>query len=129
MNNFNINIDEYFALIQQKILDKDFTIKEFLSKPEQTISVYLEAVNYMMYEFSDDHNDNRQIFPYIIVPNNVDWDFTTITLKEFINFLARNKSKTIVNVEISDVLNALPTEGSPKVEVTEDDFWNDFLNS
>ena len=105
MNKNNLTIDEYFTLIQKKILEKDFTILNLTSNPESIISVYLETINYMMFEYSKDHNDERQLFPYIIVPNDTDWNFTSITLKEFINFLARNKSKTIVNVDISDKLN------------------------
>jgi len=110
--NYNLTLDEYFSLIQQKIKDKDFTIKVFTSKPDKTISVYLEAVNYLMYEYSDDHNDTRQIFPYILIPNNVDWDFTSITLSEFIKFLARNKSKKILKINISEFLNNLENSNS-----------------
>ena len=127
MNNYNLNIDEYFKLIQKKILEKDFTILNLTSNPETTISVYLEAVNYMMFEYSDDHNDERQIFPYIIVPNDTDWDFTSITLKEFINFLARNKSKTIVNVEISDILNNSKSSNIEETDETDEEsdaFWS-----
>jgi len=119
MNNYNLNIDEYFSLIQQKIKDKDFKILELTSKPESTISVYLEAVNYLMYEFSQDHGDERQIFPYIIVPNDTDWDFTSITLKEFIIFLARNKSKNIETIKIIE--ENIEKKSEKKSE--EDDFW------
>ena len=103
MNNFNLNINQYFSLIQEKILKKDFKILKLTSEPDKEISVYLESVNYMMYEFSDDNKDPRKIFPYIIVPNDVDWDFTTITLKEFINFLAQNKSKTIEMIDTKNI--------------------------
>ncbi len=103
MNNFNLSISQYFDLIQQKIKAKDFKILKLTSEPEKEISVYLESVNYMMYEFSEDHNDKRQLFPYIIVPNDVDWDFTQITLKEFINFLAKNKSKTIEMIDTKNI--------------------------
>ena len=104
MNNYNLTLDEYFSLIQQKIKDKDFTLKVFTTKPDVKISVYLEAVNYLMYEYSNDHNDTRQIFPYILIPNDTDWDFTSISLQEFIEFLARNKSKEIINIDISEFL-------------------------
>jgi hypothetical protein len=102
-NNYTLNITQYFSLIQEKILKKDFKILKLTSEPDKEISVYLESVNYMMYEFSEDHNDKRQLFPYIIVPNDVDWDFTTITLKEFINFLAQNKSKTIEMIDTKNI--------------------------
>jgi len=35
--------------------------------------------------------------------NDVDWDFTTITLKEFINFLDKNKSKTIEMIDTKNI--------------------------
>ena len=102
-NNFSLNIDQYFSLIQKKIKEKDFKVLKLTSEPEKEISVYLESVNYMMYEFSDDNKDPRKIFPYIIVPNDVDWDFTSISLKEFITFLAQNKSKTIEMIDTNDI--------------------------
>jgi len=125
MNNFNLNIDEYFSLIQQKIKDKDFKILELTSKPESTISVYLESVNYLMYEFAQDHGDERQIFPYIIIPNDTDWDFTTITLKQFINFLARNKSKEIINTNTDNIEYINCTESSDDNVSDVDEFWLD----
>jgi len=102
-NNYELTISQYFSLIQEKILNKDFKILKLTSEPEKEISVYLEAVNYMMYEFSDDHNDTRQLFPYIIIPNNTEWDFTTISLKEFINFLAKNKSTKIEMIDTNNI--------------------------
>lgn len=102
-NNYTLTIDQYFSLIQQKIKDKDFKIQKITSEPASTISIYLEAVNYMMYEFSQDHEDKRQLFPYIIVPNNTDWDFTKISLKDFIKFLAENKSKEIETIDTKDI--------------------------
>jgi len=63
MNNYTLTITQYFDLIQKKIKDKDFKILE----PDKEISVYLESVNYMMYEFSEDHNDKMQLFPYGII--------------------------------------------------------------
>jgi hypothetical protein len=102
-NNYYLNITQYFSLIQEKILKKDFKILKLTSDPDKEISVYLESVNYMMYEFSEDHNDKRQLFTYIIVPNDVDWDFTKITLKDFIIFLANNKSKTIEMVDTKNI--------------------------
>jgi len=119
-NNYNLTIDEYFSLIQQKIRDNDFTILEISKKPEQEISVYLESVNYFLYEYSQDHDDNRQIFPYIITPNKVDWDFTSITINEFIQFLARNKSKKIETVIIKNQ-NNLTEINDNSTEI--DDFW------
>jgi hypothetical protein len=120
-NNYTLNITQYFSLIQEKILKKDFKILKLTSEPEKEISVYLESVNYMMYEFSEDHNDSRQLFPYVIIPNDVDFDFTTITLKEFINFLAQNKSKTIEMIDTKniDIITEIKEE-----EEELDDFWN-----
>ena len=108
-----------YGEVDYKIKGKDFKILKLTSERETSISVYLEAVNYMMYEFSDDNKDSRQLFPYIIIPNDVDWDFTSITLKEFINFLAKNKSKTIEMIDT----NNIEFVSEPETKKL-DDFWD-----
>jgi hypothetical protein len=118
-NNNEPNITQYFSLIQEKILKKDFKILKLTSEPDKEISVYLESINYMMYEFSDDHKDTRQLFPYVIIPNDVDFDFTTISLKEFINFLAKNKS---TKIEMIDTKNIEYIKEETEEEL--DEFWN-----
>lgn len=92
---------EYFHLIQEKIINKDFIILEINEKPTGEKSVYLESINYMMWEWCDDNNDKRtHIFDYIIKPNNVDYDFTSVKFEDFIKFLSQEKSKEVVMVNL-----------------------------
>jgi hypothetical protein len=97
------DLNQDFLLIQKKIKNKNFKIKISSSKPKSNISIYLESVNYMMYKFSIDHNDFRQIFPYIIIPDNIDLNLSKITLSEFIKFLSNNKSTKIEMIDINDI--------------------------
>ena len=91
-----MDLTQYFKIIQTKIKNKDFTILEINSKPSGNLSVFLESINYMMWEWCDDHKDTRtHIFDYIIIPNDVDFDFTTISFKDFMLFLTKEKSKMI----------------------------------
>ena len=123
-NNFSLNIDQYFSLIQKKIKEKDFKVLKLTSEPGKDISVYLESVNYMMYEFSHDHKDQRNIFPYIIIPNDTDWDFTKITLKEFITFLSKNKSKTIEIIDTKNITYINDVSIKNKEIDSIDSFWD-----
>lgn len=126
MNNYELTISEYFSLVQEKIKSKDFKILKINSLPKEEISVFLESVNYMMWEWSDDHKDEREYFDYIIIPNETDWDFTSIQLNEFLTFLSNNKSKEILNVDIKNI--EIVSEIEEKDEL--DDFWssNEYLN-
>lgn len=96
-----MSLIEYFNLIQEKIKNKDFTILEINEKPTGEKSVYLESINYMMWEWCDDHNDTRtHIFDYILKPNDVDYDFTSLSFIDFIKFLSQGKSKEVVMVNL-----------------------------
>ena len=116
LNQYNLTLQEYFSFVKEKIVNKDFKILTFNSLPKDEISVYLESINFLMYEWAEDNKDTRQYFDYIIKPNNTDWDFTSITFEEFIEFLGKNKSKEIVMVDISDIEIYNPDEDI-------DDFW------
>lgn len=97
-------MEEYFKLIQEKIRNKDFTILEINKKPDGEISVFLETINYMMWEYADDHNDTRtHIFDYVIIPNDVDFDFTTISFTDFITFLSSEKSTKIEMIDVDNI--------------------------
>jgi len=99
--NDNLTLDEYFGLVQNKIRNGEFEILKITTLPDNEIFVYLEAVNYMIYEYSLSKNDNRQFFPYILIPNDLSWTFKSISFEEFILFLSRNKSKTIEKITIN----------------------------
>jgi len=96
-----MDLTKYFKIIQTKIKNKDFTILEINNRPPRELSVFLESINYMMWEWCEDHNDTRtHIFDYIIIPNKVDFDFTTISFKDFMLFLIKEKSKEIEMISL-----------------------------
>ena len=91
-----MKISEYFELVQKKIRNYEFTILKINKHPNGELSVFLEAINYMMWEWCDDHKDQRtHIFDYILVPNDTDFDFKSISFKDFLLFLTKEKSKKI----------------------------------
>lgn len=122
-NQYHLTINQYFSLVKEKIINKDFKILKINSLPEKEISVYLEAINYFQYEWSDDHKDPRQPFDYIIIPNNTDWDFTSISFKEFMLFLSKNKSTKILNIN-TDNIEIIDNIIIEKEDNEIDEFWN-----
>jgi len=113
---YNLTLEEYFSFVKEKIVNKDFKILTFNSLPKDEISVYLESINFLMYEWAEDNKDTRKYFDYIIKPNDTDWDFTSITFEEFIEFLGKNKSKEIIMVDILNIEIYNPDEDI-------DEFW------
>ena len=94
-----MTLHQYFIHIQEKIKNKDFKILKINRNPENDFSVYLESINYLMWEFWDDHKDKRtHIFDYVIIPNDSDFDFTSITFEDFFKFLSSVKSKEITMI-------------------------------
>ena len=72
--------------------------------PEKDISIFLESINYMMWEWNHHHKDNRTVlFDYIIIPNDVDYDFTKVQFSDFITFLSEEKSTIIEIIDIKDI--------------------------
>lgn len=99
-----MTLQQYFKHIQEKIQNKDFKILKIKSLPPENIHVYVEAINYMMWEWCDDHKDNRtHIFDYVIIPNDVDYDFTSLSFVDFINFLSSEKSKAMKSIDIKNI--------------------------
>ena len=88
-----MTLHEYYDEIISKYKGKQYKLKKFNDNPLPEISPHLEALNYLMYEWCDDHNDERykDIFDYIIVPNDCDFDFTSILFEEFFQFLKEKK--------------------------------------
>lgn len=89
-----MTLHSYYDHIIEQYKSKNFKILKFkdlsLSK---THSPHLEALNYLMYEWCQDHHDERykDIFDYVVVPNECDFDFTSITFEEFFKFLIEKK--------------------------------------
>ena len=96
-----MTLTQDFHIIQDKIRKRDFKVLKINSEPPKTISIFLETINYMMWEWCDDHKDNRtHIFDYIIIPNDIDFNFTTITFEQFMKFLSNEKSTEIEMIDI-----------------------------
>lgn len=89
-----MTLHEYYDKIIDQYSSKNFKMRRFNDNPiSKTRSPHLEALNYLMFEWCDDHKDDRykQIFDYIIIPNDCDFDFTSITFEEFFQFLKEKK--------------------------------------
>lgn len=90
-----MNLHSYYDQIIDQFSNKNYVLRKF--SPHATIkkplSPHLETLNYLMYEWCGDHNDERykELFDYIIVPNDCDFDFTSITFEEFFKFLVEKK--------------------------------------
>ena len=90
-----MTLNEYFNLVLNKYSNNEYTIKKIVSGDLniENLSFHLEAQHYMMYEWCDDHWDDRYkyIFNYILVPMNCDYDFYNIKFEDFLKFLSNIK--------------------------------------
>lgn len=86
-------LKEYFNLILDKYSKGEYTIINFKSTESNIINFHLEAQHFIMYEWCDDHWDNRneKIFPHILKPNDCDYDFCNIKFEDFLEFLSSIK--------------------------------------
>jgi len=99
-----MTLTEYFNIIQEKIKERDFTVLKIKTDAPKEISVFMEAINYFMWEWCDDHKDPRiGIFDYIIKPNDVDYDFTTVKFEDFVKFISETKSKEVIMVNTENL--------------------------
>jgi len=108
---------EYFNKIKDEIKKENYIIINInnVSIPSK-ISLHIESLNYMIFEWNEDHMDNRNdIFDYIIRPKDCDSDFTSITFTDFFQFLMSSKDTTNEMFEIKE----------KPIEIKEelDDFW------
>lgn len=89
-------LNNYYSQILEKYKNKDFKVKKFNKKPLPKVrDKHLEAQHFMMYEWCEDHKDIRykDIFDYIVRPNDLDMDFTEVAFEDFLKFLASIKVK------------------------------------
>jgi hypothetical protein len=89
-------LKEYYNEIIKKYKSNDYKVIRFNDKPLPKVrEPHLEAQHFMMFEWFEDHNDNRfdKVFDYIVRPNNLDMDFTKIEFKDFLLFLSEIKIK------------------------------------
>lgn len=88
-------LQEYYDKILEKYSSKQYKLLKFNDNPLPDIrnQQHLEAQHFMMFEWCEDHNDHRykEIFDYIVRPNDLDMDFTKIEFEDFLEFLASIK--------------------------------------
>lgn len=91
-----MSLIKYYNNIIEKYNSKSFKVKKFNKNPLPKVrDKHLEAQHFMMFEWCEDHKDNRynDIFDYIVRPNDLDFDFTDIKFEDFLKFLAEIKVK------------------------------------
>lgn len=89
------DLHEYYKNIIQKYEDGDYEILKIKKSPNEEFENHLEAHHFMMYEWCDDHKDDRynDLFDYIIKPNEMDYDFKSLNFEDFLKFLSEIKIK------------------------------------
>lgn len=96
-----MTLTEYFIQVLTKIESNDFELVVFDKEPDSDkLSIHIEALNYILYEWNEDNKDERNIFDYILKPNDSDWDFTSITFDEFFDFVTSQKDKDNITINI-----------------------------
>ena len=96
---------EYFNEVEDDIRKGNYYIINIknVTIPSK-ISLHIETLNFMIFEWNEDRMDDRNdIFDYIIRPKNCHFDFTSITFEEFFKFLMINKDddNEIMNIVTS----------------------------
>jgi hypothetical protein len=117
-------IREYYNLITSKLKSNDFKILKIKSTPT-SVSIHQEALNYLLYEWTTDNKDPRiDIFKYVLIPNDIDFDFCSITFDQFFDFLIHIKESKehdkIENLSSIEIIESIKQE--PK-ESEIDPFW------
>ena len=115
-----MTLTQYFTKVKEEIKKGNYHIINLNNViiPDKS-SIHMESLNYMIYEWNEDHKDDRnEIFDYIIRPNNLDFDFTSIEFKDFFNFLMMNKDKD------NDMFIIIIKQKEEKDKIEElDEFW------
>ena len=90
-----MELKQYYNDILEKYENKEYEILLFNPPDPNDWEPHLESQHFMMFEYMEDNNDDRrfEIFDYIIRPNDLDYDFTSISFEEFLKFLSEIKIK------------------------------------
>lgn len=101
MKNYKVILD-YYNIILEKYKSNDYVLKVAKNGnnviiTEKEFPIY--ALNYLIYEYLKDNNDNRWklLLDFVLVPNGVnqkgcDLDFTQIDFEDFFNFMLSIKN-------------------------------------
>jgi hypothetical protein len=98
-----MTLNEYYDIILNKYVSGSYKLR--VSKKSKEIPVIndkefsLYAINYMIFEYLKDNNDNRWklLLDFVLVPNGVnkvgcDIDFTKVDFEEFFYFMVSLKN-------------------------------------
>jgi len=103
-----VDLKAYLNRIREQYEKGNYKVLDLNGKPESNkLSIHIESLNYLLYEWNEDNKDPRNIFDYVIVPDDCDFDFESIKFEEFFDFLTKQKDKDNVMFDIStkEVLN------------------------
>ena len=121
-------MNNYYQQLYKKIKNKEFRILEINSLPKDFINVHVETLNYILWEWNQDHKDDRNdIFEFVVIPYDSDFDFTTLSIDDFLTqFMKLKDTKNEqIDIENIDILTEIPIEYiviDNKKDL--DDFWN-----
>ena len=119
-----MTLSEYYTKVKNELKNGNYhtiNIKNVLIPTK--ISLHIETLNYMIYEWNEDHKDSRNdIFDYVIRPNNCDFDFTTVDFKDFFRFLMSSKDDNV------EMLNIIENDSEVQIDIVSsnddiDEFW------
>lgn len=101
-----MNLLQYFEKVKNEIRNNNYIIINIKNIPiNKKLSLHIETLNYMIYEWNEDHKDERNdIFDYIIKSNDCNFDFTSISFENFFNFLMLAKDKENEMIELKNDL-------------------------
>jgi hypothetical protein len=91
------------------------------------MSIHIEALNYLIFEYLDDNKDPMDLeWEYVIIPNDCDFDFTTIPFDDFFKFIRKVKTDDSLLIDVKDIETIkIDAQINPKVEINEDKFWDE----
>jgi hypothetical protein len=114
-------MNNYYKEIYKKLQDKEFKILKINSLPVNNINIHIETLNYILWEWNQDHKDQRNdIFNYVVIPNNSDFDFTKLTLDDFLTQFMKLKDEKNIQIDIKNIETITET---PILKEEIDDFW------
>jgi SHS2 domain-containing protein len=96
-----MTLNNHFENVLSKLELGEFTIKTKKNINKKLIDskhLYLESINFLMYEWCLDHGQRKRasiLFDYIVIPKKIkrkEFDFTSITFDDFFNFLVSIKN-------------------------------------
>jgi hypothetical protein len=116
-----LTLNEYFQRVKDQLTQGHFKVLVFQEEPSSNLSLHMEALNYLLYEWQEDHHDSRNIFDYVLKPYDCDWDFTSISFEEFFKFITQQKAKqnqmlNLVTKEVTGQKVKVETEKKPPKE-------------